>query len=74
MATRDKVGSPTPTASDWSRRGFLLYNGYGPKTGVDILAFPVNGDRTPFPVDETRFEERDAQFSPDGNWIEWTGV
>ena len=54
---------------DWSRRGFLLYNGYDPKTGVDILAFPVDGDRTPFPVVETRFEERDAQFSPDGNWI-----
>jgi Tol biopolymer transport system component len=57
-------------ASDWSRQGFLLYNEYDPKTsGIDILAFPVNGDRTPVPVVETRFEERDAQFSPDGNWI-----
>jgi hypothetical protein len=30
---------------------------------------PMDGDRKPFPVVQTDFEERDAQFSPDGKWI-----
>jgi eukaryotic-like serine/threonine-protein kinase len=29
----------------------------------------VNGDRKPFSVVQTSFEERDGQFSPDGKWI-----
>ena len=29
----------------------------------------LDGDRAPFPVVRTPFEERDAQFSPDGKWI-----
>jgi Tol biopolymer transport system component len=30
---------------------------------------PLHGDRKPFPVVATSFEEKDAQFSPDGRWI-----
>ena len=29
----------------------------------------MNGDRKPFAVVQTAFEEKDAQFSPDGRWI-----
>ena len=29
----------------------------------------MNGDRKPYPVVQTNFDERDAQFSPDGKWI-----
>jgi hypothetical protein len=29
----------------------------------------LEGDRKPFPVAQTTFEERDGQFSPDGNWV-----
>jgi len=29
----------------------------------------MNGDGKPFPVVQTNFDERDAQFSPDGKWI-----
>jgi hypothetical protein len=29
----------------------------------------MDGDRKPFPVVQTNFEERDGQFSPDGKWI-----
>jgi hypothetical protein len=36
---------------------------------MDIWAMPLEGDRNPFPLVRTRFEERDAQFSPDGKWI-----
>jgi eukaryotic-like serine/threonine-protein kinase len=58
-------------ATDWSRDGrFLLYRSYDPKMDWDIWALPlVAGDRKPFPVVRTRFEERDGQFSPDGKWI-----
>jgi dipeptidyl aminopeptidase/acylaminoacyl peptidase len=30
---------------------------------------PLNEDRKPVAVVQTEFEERDAQFSPDGKWI-----
>jgi eukaryotic-like serine/threonine-protein kinase len=64
----------TPEAkvpSDWSRDGFLLYtkNSFDSKTGTDVWALPLNGDRKPFAVVQTAFEEKDAQFSPDGRWI-----
>ena len=39
------------------------------KTENDIWALPLNGDRKPFAVVQTAFEEKDAQFSPDGRWI-----
>src|SRR4029450_3921103 len=35
----------------------------------DIWALPLGGDRKPFPVVQTMFDEGDAQFSPDGKWI-----
>ena len=40
-----------------------------PKTGFDIWALPIDGDRKPFPVIQTKSNERLAQFSPDGKWI-----
>ena len=48
---------------------FLLYRSIESKTGWDIWLLPMDGDRKPFPVVQTEFEERDAQFSPDGKWI-----
>ncbi|MBI4472755.1 MAG: protein kinase [Acidobacteria bacterium] len=57
-------------ATDWSIDGrYLLYRSVDPETGYDIWALPFHGDRKPFPVVRTEFEERDAQFSPDGKWI-----
>jgi Tol biopolymer transport system component len=29
----------------------------------------MDGNRKPFPVIETSFDERDGQFSPDGRWV-----
>jgi eukaryotic-like serine/threonine-protein kinase len=56
--------------TDWSRDGkFILYRSPAPATGFDIWALPLFGDRKPFPVVQTQFDERDAQFSPDGKWI-----
>ncbi len=65
--TQGKIASDP---SDWSLDGrFLLYRAFDPKAGADVWALPLHGDRKPFPVVETSFEEKDAQFSPDGRWI-----
>ena len=55
---------------DWSADGrFLLYDSLDPKRGFDIWALPLEGDRKPFAVVQTDFNEGLAQFSPDGTWI-----
>ena len=60
----------TKTAYDSSADGrFLLYGALGTKTGADIWALPLTGDRKPFPVVQTSFSEDSAQFSADGHWI-----
>jgi hypothetical protein len=57
---------------DFSRDGkFLLYreNSVYGGTGWDIWALPLTDGAKPFPVVATSFEEREGQFSPDGQWI-----
>lgn len=55
---------------DFSRDGrYLLYREFDLKTGWDLLALPLGGDRTPVALVQTRFEEREGQFSPDGKFI-----
>ena len=63
------TGEPkTPLA--WSSDGqFLLYGIQHPKTGADLWALPLAGDRTPLPVLQTPFDETSGQFSPDGRWV-----
>jgi serine/threonine protein kinase/Tol biopolymer transport system component len=54
---------------DWSSNGrFLLYR-QDAKTSVDLWALPLDGDRKPFPVVQTNYDEGWGQFSPDGKWI-----
>jgi Tol biopolymer transport system component len=60
----------TKNALDWSSDGrFILYRAAGLETGYDLWALPLQGDRKPFPVVQSRFTDRDGQFSPDGKWI-----
>jgi dipeptidyl aminopeptidase/acylaminoacyl peptidase len=55
---------------DWSSDGrILLYASQDPKTGVDLWALPLVGERKPFPVVQTRFDERQGQLSPNGRWV-----
>jgi Tol biopolymer transport system component len=59
--------------TDWSRDGrHLLYRSVTtttPSADMDIWTLALDGNRTPVAVVHTPFEERDAQFSPDGTWI-----
>ena len=55
---------------DWSADGrFLLYDSLDPKRGFDMWALPLEGERKPFEVVQTDFNEGLGQFSPDGRWI-----
>jgi Tol biopolymer transport system component len=57
-------------ATDWSHDGrYLLYRTITQSQNFDIWALPLDGDKKPIPLVRTPFEERDAQFSPDGKWI-----
>lgn len=39
------------------------------KAGSDLWALPLVGDRKPFAVVQTNFDEMQGQFSPDGRWL-----
>jgi hypothetical protein len=54
--------------TDWSG-GFILYNRQISLDNNDVWAVSPDGDRKPFPVVETQFDETNGQFSPDGKWI-----
>jgi dipeptidyl aminopeptidase/acylaminoacyl peptidase len=65
-------GGDQPT--DWSADGrFILYNRETSAGLTDIWALPLDGDRKPFPVVETMFDETNGQFSPNGRWIAYQG-
>jgi Tol biopolymer transport system component len=57
--------------SDWSPdRRFVLFETITiPKFAFDIWSIAVDGDRKPFPVVATTANERQGQFSPDGQWL-----
>jgi eukaryotic-like serine/threonine-protein kinase len=43
-----------------------------PATGTDIWVLPLVGDRKPWPLAQTKFNESQPRFSPDGHWIAYT--
>ena len=58
--------------TDWSLDGrFLLYQ-LKRRGTYDILALPLSPDRRPQGVLETRAEEIQGQFSPNGQWMAYT--
>jgi Tol biopolymer transport system component len=60
-------------ASDITVDGkLLLFVNQDQKTYADLLALPLTGDKKPFPVVKTKFEEVEGQFSPDGQWLAYT--
>jgi eukaryotic-like serine/threonine-protein kinase len=65
-------GSWTPTA--WSHDGRYLglrVRPSNPKTKLDIWLAPLFGDRKPFPLIATEFNEEGLSFSSDGRWISY---
>jgi Tol biopolymer transport system component len=55
---------------DWSQDGrFLLYGTQNPQSASDLWALPMVGERKPFAVLHSAFDEIQGQFSPDGRWL-----
>jgi eukaryotic-like serine/threonine-protein kinase len=55
---------------DWSIDGrILLYQVLDPSTGFDLWAMPLLGERKPFVVVQTRFNERNGELAPNGRWL-----
>ena len=53
---------------------YLAYIRLSPdrKTGTDIWALPLTGERKPFPVVQSAFDDREAEISPDGRWMAYS--
>ena len=52
------VTPETKAPQDWSPDGrTLLYTAFDPKTGADLWALPLDGDKKPFPILQTAFNE-----------------
>ena len=65
--------SDTVSPTSWSRTGDVLaFTRTGASGASDIWALPMSGDRTPFPVLQTSFDETLGVFSPNGHWIAFT--
>jgi eukaryotic-like serine/threonine-protein kinase len=63
---------PIMFPADWSSDGrHLAYYRTDPKNRNDVWVLPLFGDRKPFPLIQTEFNEWQAQFSPDGKWISY---
>jgi Tol biopolymer transport system component/predicted Ser/Thr protein kinase len=55
---------------DWSADGrFLVFELRDPDSKVKLWVLPLSGDRKPFPLLQTLFNESLGAFSPDGRWI-----
>jgi serine/threonine protein kinase len=65
------LASVDTDGTDWSSDGrYILFHSYGGSgTGSDVWVAPLYGDRKPFPVLQSRFNETQAHFSPDGRWL-----
>jgi serine/threonine protein kinase/Tol biopolymer transport system component len=64
------VNAQEKSPLDWSPDGRLvLYGVQDSKTRADLWALPLTGDRTPFPVVQTAFDDLTGRFSPDGRWL-----
>jgi len=51
---------------------YLIYQtrSYGPNS--DLWLMPLRGERKPVPLIQTKFNEEQAQVSPDGRWLAYT--
>jgi Tol biopolymer transport system component len=57
-------------AMDWSRDGrVVLFRTNTPETGWDIWAVPMEGEKTPRAIAQSRFDERTAQLSPGADLV-----
>ena len=60
-------------ATSWSFDGKLLAFGkWNPQNAIDLWILPVLSGEEPFPFIESRFNDWQGRFSPNGRWIAYT--
>lgn len=69
-------GSGTITPSGWSADGRFIAYTLGAAAVLplrfDVWVLPLFGDRKPFPLAQSAFNETSGVFAPDGRWIAYT--
>jgi len=63
----EALGKALSTITDWSRDGRYVVEVDGSLN--DIWVIPQFGDKKPFPYVNSRYAERNAKLSPDGQWL-----
>jgi eukaryotic-like serine/threonine-protein kinase len=65
------ISHPNKILCDWSPDGthILFIQPGASNLGNEIWAMPLGGDRKPFPIVQTPFNNNGALFSPDRKWI-----
>ncbi len=56
----------------WSSDGRIAYVEIDPDTGLDLWVLSLDGEPTQTPFLTGPFAEKDAAFSPDGQWLAYT--
>jgi serine/threonine-protein kinase len=62
--------SPESWAPDGRTLAFTQMD--DPERGSDIYLLPLDGDRKPHPLVQTKFSEGSPKFSPDGAWLAYS--
>ena len=61
------------SAASWSPDGrAIAFSQVNAETGSDVYVLPLDGDRTPVPIAQSRFVEGSPKFSPDGQWVAYS--
>jgi hypothetical protein len=59
--------------TDWSPNGrFLIYTQITVSGQRDLWVIPMKSEGKPYRLTQTRFDEAEARFSPDGRWIAYS--
>jgi eukaryotic-like serine/threonine-protein kinase len=67
------IGGAMESPSSWSPDGHALaFTRVDLKTGPDVYILPMDGDRKPRPLAQSRFAEGSPKFSPDGRWVAYS--
>jgi Tol biopolymer transport system component len=72
-ASEPLLQAPTDVfAQDWSRDGrAILYDQFAPNrgSGEEVWVLPMQGERKPYPLVQSPFNNVYARFSPSGRWV-----
>ena len=69
LATFEKSESNRFTVTSWSRAGVLIFNILNKNEDMDLWTLSMSGDRTRRVFVNSKQNELNGAFSPDGRWV-----